>query len=108
MGKLPSVEELRELVKDKIITQDEARQILFSSETEEDKDIKSLEAEIKFLKEIIESLSRGVAYREVIREVPIYYKQYDWFTPTVTWCNATLSEAGTFTVNATNTNNLIG
>jgi signal-transduction protein with cAMP-binding, CBS, and nucleotidyltransferase domain len=92
LGKLPSVEEIQSLVKDKIITNEEAREILFSSQTEEEKDIKSLEAKINFLKEIIESLSRGVSYREVIRGVPIYYKKYDWYYPTETW----LCNTGTF------------
>ena len=106
LGKLPSVEELRELVKDKIITQEEAKQVLFSTETEESKDIKSLEAEIKFLKEIIESLSRGVSYREVIREMPIYYRKYDWYTPTVTYLcgvNTDAGTSGTFTTGDENT-----
>jgi hypothetical protein len=91
LGKLPSVEELRELVKDKIITQDEARGILFSSETQEEQDKKSLETEIKFLKETIENLLRGVSVREVIREIPIYYKKYDWFLPTISSWTSTCS-----------------
>ena len=49
LSKLPTADELRELVKDKIITQEEAREILFNLETEEERDKKSLESEIKFL-----------------------------------------------------------
>jgi hypothetical protein len=42
LGKLPSPDEVRELVKDKIITQEEAREILFSQEDEIARDEKSL------------------------------------------------------------------
>ena len=49
LNKLPTTEELRELVKDKIITNEEARDILFNFESEEDRDSESLKSEIKFL-----------------------------------------------------------
>ncbi len=52
MGKLPTVEELLHLVNAKLITQDEAKEILFKSETEEDRDKEGLEAEIKFLRDL--------------------------------------------------------
>ena len=42
LSKLPTPDEVRELVKDKIITQDEAREILFSQETDEERDKDSL------------------------------------------------------------------
>ena len=59
LSKLPTPEELVELVKNKIITQEEAKEILLSSETEEDRDKKSLESEIKFLRELIMSLKQS-------------------------------------------------
>ena len=52
MGKLPTVEELRDLVKDKIITPEEAREILFSKETE---DIASLKKEVEVLRDLVRS-----------------------------------------------------
>lgn len=79
LGKLPTVQEIQDLVKDKIISQEEAREVLFSSETEELKDLKSLEAEVKFLKEIIESLSRGVKITEAVKQTPLYYEKYPWY-----------------------------
>ena len=79
LGKLPTAQEIQDLVKDKIISQEEAREVLFSSETEELKDLKSLEAEVKFLKEIIESLSRGVKTTEAVKQTPLYYEKYPWY-----------------------------
>ena len=73
LSNLPTVEELRDLVKDKIITQEEAREILFRTETIEDKDIKSLETEVKFLKELVERLSMGYTSPVTIG-FPRYYQ----------------------------------
>ena len=90
LSKLPSVDELQALVKDKIITQDEAREILFSSEEVEERDNKSLKEEIKFLRELVEKLAKSRSQIvEVIREVqPIYYHS-TWTQPYTTWCNTT-------------------
>lgn len=49
LGKLPTVEEITTLIDKKIITQEEAREILFNTRTVEERDKVSLEAEIKFL-----------------------------------------------------------
>jgi len=92
LSKLPTVEELLQLVKDKVITQDEAKEVLFSSETEEDRDKKSLESEIKFLRELVEKLSNDKSrIVEIIREVekPIYIRER-WWQPYYTWCGGTM------------------
>jgi len=104
LGKLPSTEELRELVKDKIITQEEAREILFSQETEEERDKKSLEQEIKFLRELVEKLSNNNNGRiiEIIREIERPWRRYDWYCPYVTWYN-TNSNIGPYTSGTTAT-----
>ena len=92
LSKLPTPDEVRELVKDKIITQDEARGILFSSETEEERDKKSLESEIKFLRELVEKLSSSkTTIIETIREVQKPYHQYAWYKPYEVWCSASNS-----------------
>mgnify|MGYP001618903016 CR=1 FL=1 len=85
----PSTESLRELVKDKILTNEEAREILFSSETEEDRDKKGLESEIKFLRELVDKLSSNKLSRvvEVIKEVYRPYEKYDWYRPYTVWCD---------------------
>lgn len=85
LGKLPSVAELQELVKDKIITNEEAREILFNEQTEEDVDKDSLKSEIKFLRELVEKLSNGNTTKlvEYIYSKPY---DYDWYKPYVSWC----------------------
>lgn len=89
LSKLPSVEELRELVIDKIITKDESREILFSFETEEGRDKKSLESEIKFLQNLVEKLSNNNNGRvvEIIREIERPWIRYPWYGPYVSWCS---------------------
>lgn len=91
LTKLPLVEELQALVKDKIISQDEARQILFSSEevdSENERDKKSLEAEIKFLRELITKLSGRDNNQivTVIKEIEYMYRDRPWYNPYTVWC----------------------
>ena len=61
LGNLPTVAELQLLVNDKIITKEEQREILFKTEDAEDRDKKSLESEVKFLRELVEKLSNSKA-----------------------------------------------
>lgn len=106
LGKLPTVEELQKLIIDKIITKEEAREILFKSEeidTEEKRDKKSLESEIKFLRELIETLSKHNNSRiiEVIKEIEKPYKTYPWYQPYYYW---TYPSDSTFTLTSGTTN----
>ena len=89
LGKLPTSDEVLKLVNDKIITKEEAREILFNEEIPTERDKESLEQEIKFLKEIVEKLSNNnrTAIVEVIKEVQIPYYKYTWTQPYVTWTN---------------------
>lgn len=90
LGKLPSVGELQGLVQDKIITQEEAREILFSFEDQKDVDVKSLQSEIKFLRSLVESLSENrTKIVETIREVEVPYKRYPWYGPYAMWSGDT-------------------
>ena len=113
LGNLPSVEELRDLVRDKIISQDESRQILFNLETVEDRDTKSLQSEIKFLRELVEKLSIGRSQIiTTIKEIEVPYRKWDWYRPYGIWstidlgtCTTTeygngMSSGGTCIVNA--------
>jgi len=59
LGERPTSEELRNLISDEIISKEEARKILFNEETQEDRDKKSLEEEIKFLRKLVEKLSNS-------------------------------------------------
>lgn len=88
----PTTEALRELVKDKILTNDEAREILFSSEEQTERDKKSLEEEIKFLRQLVEKLSQSRSQIiEVIKEVKVPYIHYQWYKPYEIWCGGTMT-----------------
>lgn len=82
----PTTESLRELVKDGVLSKEEAREILFSSETEEERDKKSLESEIKFLRELVDKLSNRNETIKIIETIKPRYHHYPWYNPYVTWC----------------------
>lgn len=95
----PTSESLRELVKDKILTNEEAREILFSSEVVEERDSNSLKNEIKFLRDLVEKLSQNRSQIvEIIKEVrnPIYIRDH-WYKPYEIWCGDLIT-TGTYTV----------
>ena len=116
LGKLPTPDEVLKLVNDKVITKDEARDILFKTEEVEEKSEDELKAEIKFLKEVIEKLSNGQYSRivEVVKDYYPIYPQQPWFQPYHRWsdgivlCSSTNgkitngSGAGSGTAGATN------
>lgn len=90
LGKLPSPEEVQSLVKDKIITNEEARSILFSEETEEDVDKDALKSEIKFLRELVDKLSTEKSkVVEIIKTIQVPYYHYGWVQPYQYWCGTT-------------------
>ena len=86
----PTSEMLRELVKDGILTKDEAREVLFSSEEQADRNIESFKSEIEFLRELVEKLScdKGQIIT-TIREIEKPYNPYPWYQPYFTWCGTT-------------------
>jgi len=96
LGKLPTALELAELVIEKIITKEEAREILFNQEDEVDRDKKSLESEIKFLRELAEKLSNSNSTKivEIIKRVEGPYYRYPWYSPYTTWCSNVGTSAG--------------
>lgn len=104
LAERPTPEEVRGLLKDEVITKEEAREILFSLETEEDRSKKSLQDEIKFLRELVAKLStnRSVII-ETIREVEKPWKRYDWYQPYYMYAtNAGTTQANTvYAMNAT-------
>lgn len=97
LGKLPSVEELLKLVNDKIITNEEMRDVLFNSETEEEVDKKSLEGEIKFLRELVTKLSTKSQIIETVRTIQPTYISQPWYTPYVTWCSSGTGGTASYT-----------
>lgn len=104
----PSSESLRELVKDGLLTKDEAREILFTAESKQDRDVESLKEEIKFLRDIIATLGKPTPATiiETIRvvEKPIYIER-PWYKPYEVWCggNTTVGYTPTANFNSVNT-----
>jgi len=85
LGKLPTSDEVRELVKADLITKEEAREIMFNEETDEDIKVDSLKEEIKFLRETIEKLADKKTITETIQVIipkyitqPFYQPYYSW------------------------------
>jgi len=88
LGKLPTPDEVLKLVNDKLITKEEARDILFNEEVETERDKESLEAEIKFLRDLVEKLSQNRTNTiEIIKQVEVPYYQYHWYKPYEVWCS---------------------
>lgn len=85
----PTSNEVSDLFTMGLITKEEARAILFTEKEEKEVETeKSLEAEIKFLREIVEKLSEGKTTRivEIIKTVQTPYWQQQWYHPYATWC----------------------
>jgi len=101
----PTSESLRELVKDGILTKEEAREILFSLQDTDERSIDGFKLEIKFLRELIDKLvSDRTKVVEIIREREPYWKRYEWYQPYYAWSsNSNQLLCGTdYTVTTTN------
>lgn len=85
----PSTESLLALVNGGLMTKDEAKEVLFSSEEQEDRDKKSLESEIKFLRELVEKLSNRSETVKIIGTIQPRYVGYPWYQPYQYWCSGT-------------------
>lgn len=90
LSKLPTSDEVLALIKDGVITKDEGKEILFTTEREEERDEASLKAEIKFLRELVENLASKQTDRiiETIKYVEKPYNRYDWCKPYLVWCSS--------------------
>lgn len=85
----PTAEKLQGLVYSGILTKDEAREILFNLQIEDERSIEGLKSEIKFLRELVENLSNTSKVVEIIREIEKPYRRYDWCKPYINWCDNT-------------------
>ncbi|MFW6172784.1 MAG: hypothetical protein ACOC5T_03480 [Elusimicrobiota bacterium] len=86
LSEAPTVENITKLISQGVINEEEARQLVFSSQ--KDRDNKSLKEEIKFLRELVEKLSNNRSQIvETIREVERPWRPYPWYKPYVTWCS---------------------
>lgn len=107
LGKLPSPSELVELVNAKLLTQEEAKEILFDRE-----DVSALKSEIEFLRKLVDKLSESKTETVKVIEKEIHhYKKEPWYQPYSTWCNGNgyYSTSGTVYLNGnvTNANNTL-
>lgn len=85
LSKLPSVEEIQGLVKDGILTKEEAREILFSVETKEDRE----QVELADIKKELELL-REIVKRNTVITQPVYIEhQRPWTQPYIYWMSST-------------------
>lgn len=96
LKQLPTVGELALLVHDGILTKEQAQEVLFSLETDEDRDKQSLQDEIKFLRELVESLSKNKPERivETIRYIEKPYVTAPWYHPYYVYANSTTGNSG--------------
>ena len=85
LGERPTPAELIALVNNKIITQEEAKEILLKEEANTDRDEKSLKTEIEFLRKLVEKLSDRSQIITTIKEIEVPYRTYPWYNPYVTW-----------------------
>jgi hypothetical protein len=82
----PTPNEVDMLFTSGLLTKEEAREILFSLETQEDRDVDALKSEIKFLRDLVQKLSGRSTIVETIRIVEKPYLQYPWYQPYAVWC----------------------
>lgn len=106
LSKLPSSDEVLALIKDGVITKEEGKEILFTTETEEERDEAGLKAEIKFLRELVEKLSNKQTDRiiETIKYIEKPYYRYDWYKPYMYYCS---TGNNTYTLTGTSGSNTL-
>ena len=87
LSKLPTPSELVELVNNKLVTQDEAKEILFTQEGAPD--VKDLKKEIEFLRKVVEDLSKSKMDQVMVIEKHIKnYHDYTWHQKYYAYCSS--------------------
>jgi hypothetical protein len=88
---LPTVNEVSQLVHDKIITAEEAKELLFNDKESQDVEVKALKEQVEFLEKVIDNLSKNK--NSNVTYVPSYPTVYWYNSPTIkpSW---TISNAG--------------
>lgn len=81
LSDLPDAQDVAELVAQKIITPGEGREILFNEGSEDKSKIKALEEEVKFLRELCDTLAaKSNGWPTIIREYRDYRPHYPmWY-----------------------------
>lgn len=102
---LPTGDEVAQLVEQKVITVDEARDILFKDQGEQKKDeeVKALKDQIEFLQDLVEKLSSRNNW-STFTYIPSYPIRYwHWSDRSPVWMSTTSSSGSSaVTVNSAN------
>ena len=85
LSKLPTPSDVVQLVNSELITQEEAKEILFDKVDKGD--VESLKQEIKFLRQLVDKLSDKPAVIETIRTIKKPYYNWSWYKPYEVWCS---------------------
>lgn len=101
---LPTPSDIAVLIDKGVINKEEARTILFNpEEIENERDIDSFKAEIKFLRELVEKLAESRKVVEIIREIEKPYQTWSWIPCYTTYCDSiTTTDTGSLTTSAYN------
>lgn len=121
LKELPDAVDVAELVDKKVITPEEARELLFNDSKDDSTKIKELEEEIKFLRELCDKLAaKSNGWTTIVKEYHDYRPHYpQWYATYASTVNTmkpmmlnqrfTGAAVGTATVGTvTTTNNMLG
>lgn len=99
---LPDAVDVAELVDKKIITPEEARELLFNEGKDDSKKVKELEEEVKFLRDLCDKLAaKSNGWPTIIREYHDYRPRYPaWYANYQTVMTSTPNQ---YTINAGST-----
>lgn len=109
LSELPNASEVADLVEQEVITKDEARDVLFKTEDERNKDeeVKALREQVKFMEKVVDALTRNK--HTTITYTPSYPSYWRWTpgTGTVFTNSATTGTGNIATSYSVNTSKLL-
>lgn len=110
LSELPTGDEVASLVEQKVITTDEAREILFNEEKEDSNKVAALKEEVKFLRELCDTLAaKSNGWTTIIREYERYKPSYPiWYSSYGGIVNSTAGSTITTTGGVTGTYSVSG
>lgn len=80
LSDLPTGDEVASLVEQKVITTEEAREILFNEEKEDSNKVAALKEEVKFLRELCDKLAvKSNGWTTIVREYERYKPNYPYW-----------------------------
>ena len=77
---LPTASEIADLVDSEVITKEEAKELLFNDTQEDSRKVKALEEEVKFLRELVDTLAaKNNSWHTIVHEYRDYTPQYPYW-----------------------------